>query len=148
MKRFLLVVMIGLWSSPVAAEVMDKEPTSVELWSLSATVATILFVLSLTTRSVAWVMIALGLWLAWEWTGEVRDPYVGPAILQEAGWTYVAHAYVTGAVMVAAPLTGNLFRIRRQRRRQLTEPLQPTPAAGLNAESDTARAAGAAERRR
>jgi hypothetical protein len=41
---------------------------------------------------------------------EVRDPYVGPAILEEQGWLYGASAYGSLSLIVVAALLGEYAR--------------------------------------
>ncbi len=79
--------------SSVHAEVMDKEPSleSVVLWGIIGSLVAILSV-----RFKSWLLLLslplpalyfLGLIL------EIKDPYVGPAILSEAGAIYIYSTY-------------------------------------------------------
>ena len=48
-------------------------------------------------------------------TDELRDPYVGPAILKEAGHRYFVGAYLAAALAILLPLLGLALRFRAGR---------------------------------
>ncbi len=94
----------------VHAEVMDKEPSlgSVVLWGIIGSLVVILSV-----RFKPWLLLLslpipalyfLGLIL------EIKDPYVGPAILNEAGAIYIYSAYLLSALLIFSPFIGMIWR--------------------------------------
>jgi hypothetical protein len=93
-------------------EVMDKEPPLWALWSIALSLATGGFLLARRWRLGGWIAALIAAILASSVISELRDPYVGPAILAEAGPGYKIQAYLLSAVSVAAPIIGAL-RSRR-----------------------------------
>jgi hypothetical protein len=97
------------------AEVMDKEPSLREIWSRSALS---IVVAALLGRWKWWLPIliwplstlyAVGLLL------ELHDPYVGPAILHEAGWSYIVQGHVAAFACIAGPLATIAWSVLRYR---------------------------------
>jgi len=109
MQKMLAVATIGIAYASMAptaalAEVMDKEPSSGEIWIFTAMflVADLLLVRwRLWLPLVIWPVTAIYAVGFWE---ELVDPYVGPAIRIEAGWLYVILGYVAVAINVVAPI--------------------------------------------
>ena len=86
----------------VLAEVMDKEPPAYALLLLGVGIAVAAF---FAVRFSVWTLLLflpLACLAADALTSEIRDPFVGPAIVHEAGYSYV----VTGYVAAALPLLG------------------------------------------
>ena len=48
-------------------------------------------------------------------TSEIRDPYVGPAIIREAGYVYVASGWIAGLLPVIGCVVGWTMRRRKQK---------------------------------
>jgi hypothetical protein len=102
--------------SMMLLEVMDKEPSIRSMW-ISA------LVLGggglLLCRRWPWLVllilpvVALGTWAL---SAEIADPFVGPAILREAGTNYPTHAYASGALSAILPLMGYVRWLRGRRR--------------------------------
>lgn len=91
-------------------EVMDKDPTLLNVWLLFLLLGVAGFLLG---RYRPWLMlITLSLTLLFTWVhlGELHDPFVGPAILREAGKTYFTQSYVAMALGLALHCVGILFR--------------------------------------
>jgi hypothetical protein len=76
------------------AEVSDKEPTIVVIWSVGILVSLACFFVCRWRRLAACLVLPVAAIWAFGITSEVRDPYVGPAIVQELGRSYVASAYL------------------------------------------------------
>jgi hypothetical protein len=100
---FSLVVFLVMIALPASAEVMDKEMAPVDISKALA----LSVLLAVPTAAVhRWLLLPLfafgpaqGLACAWtEW----HDPFVGPAILREAGASYGLFADGAMAVAVAA----------------------------------------------
>lgn len=103
-------------------EVMDKEPSLFTVWVAAAGFGAIGF-----WSARRWVWPAFPL-LAWDLFSlataheELADPFVGPAILHEAGATYGTQTYVAHALCIAATAAGLAWGLARSWRRE--------PAAG------------------
>ena len=84
--------------TPILAEVSDKEPTVAVIWCVAALVAFAGFSLCRWRRLAAiFVLPFVAVW-AFGITSEVRDPFVGPAILHELGRGYVVQAYLAALI--------------------------------------------------
>ncbi len=73
-------------------EVMDKEPSLRAIWGAAILLGLVGY---LATRFRRWLVLpalALVAIAAWTQLGELLDPQVGPAIMNEAGQWYVAQA--------------------------------------------------------
>jgi hypothetical protein len=96
---------------PVLAifEVMDKEPS---LLALAATYGVLCAIGLLASRKRWWLgLLLLPFIVLVNNAPELRDPQVGPAILQEAGRQYVAMSYA----MLFAALAFSIIAALRQR---------------------------------
>ncbi len=96
--------------TPILAEVSDKVPTVGGIWFFAAVVSMACFLASAWRRRTA--LVALPLIALWAFivTSEVRDPYVGPAIVGELGRSYVMQAYIAAVVPVVFLAIGLLRR--------------------------------------
>jgi len=47
---------------------------------------------------------------------ELSDRHVGPALLQEAGWSYVVQAYAAVVLCTLGPVGAVVWKLRRHRR--------------------------------
>ena len=107
------IVILSLLPTLVWAEVMDKEPTALELWAVG-----ILWGLA---GLFAWrrhvvlgiVVTLLAFPLVWGFHWELTDSYVGPAIRREAGQGYVVQAYLSMGLCVGLHLVGVARRFSR-----------------------------------
>jgi hypothetical protein len=118
-----VVLGIALWFlivSPLAAEVMDKEPTVTANW-MWAVVSGALAILVWRWRwwlgAVLSFVALAGIYFMHQ---EINDPSVGPAIRVEAGQGYVTQFYLSAAVgcllHATAAYTGlQLHRTRHRR---------------------------------
>jgi hypothetical protein len=90
---------------------MDKEPSLVHLWSVAIVVG-LLGYFAWRWRVVAGVATTLlSVPLVWAFHWELTDPYVGPAIRQEAGLGYVIQAYLSMAACLVIQLAGLTHRV-------------------------------------
>ena len=106
-----------MFPSAVWAEVMDKEPTLARVWVVGSAAAVLGFFgwrRHPTFGVAASVLAAIP---AWALHQELADPHVGPAILREAGLSYVIQAYGVMLLCVALHVAGAVARIQAQRRR-------------------------------
>lgn len=106
-----------MFLSPVAAvaEVMDKEPTLPVLFGWTA-----IFLLPalLLARLNAWatlLVLPFSAVYAFGTAGELLDDQIGPAILREGGWAYVAPAILSVAINLIAPPAVALWCANRRR---------------------------------
>ena len=78
--------------SLVLAEVSDKmaSPAAMVVWNIVLAVST-----GLLARKKSWwaaltvLPLLIAAMMAWLTIDELRDPYIGPAILHELGWGYI-----------------------------------------------------------
>ena len=109
-------MLLALLPAVAWADVMDKEPSLPGLWGWALVLGVMGFF--------AWRRhLALGAFITflaavpvWAFHFELSDPYVGPAILQEAGRGYVIQAYTAMAVCAALHLAGLAALLKRRRR--------------------------------
>ncbi len=80
------------------AEIADKEPSVLQLWIVAIVLSTAAATFARWRRWAVLVPFALAaVWLAAVFA-ELRDPHVGPAILQELGRGYVVQSVVAVAL--------------------------------------------------
>jgi hypothetical protein len=88
----------------VVAEVMDKEPTLATLWATAGVIA----LAGVAAARLRWWLAALptlvGAVFAQGVLVELYDPYVGPAILREAGRSYVLGGHAASVVALIVPI--------------------------------------------
>jgi hypothetical protein len=91
-------------------EVMDKEPPLVLGFILYGGLGLTGYLLS--RRRWWWGLLALPVIAVFAWidTSELRDPYVGPAILREAGYTYVVGWYTVMVAGFALPIVSAVLK--------------------------------------
>ncbi len=97
----------------VLAEVADKEPTLVMLWTVAAVLSLASFALCRWRRWAAVIAIAATVIWIFILLPEVHDRFVGPAILQELGRGYVIQTYIAAFAPLFFILLG-LYRVRTQ----------------------------------
>lgn len=96
-------------------EVMDKEPALWWFFLVCGAVGVVGFLFCRWKRWTGFVILPLCALFAHGITAELRDPYVGPMILQEAGYRYVIGAYVAAALSLAIPAIGLALQVRARR---------------------------------
>lgn len=105
--RFFAVLLACSWPIAARAEVMDKEPSLVQIWMLAVLSAIVIY---LCLRFFRWWIVVPVIVLAHLANGaiffEIHDPHVGPAIVAEAGVSYVVQAYLAYALVVVATIAG------------------------------------------
>lgn len=99
-------VTLLLLAAPAWAEVMDKEPSRPGLWLTAAVVGVAGLVAWLWKGWAGAVVSVVGLAWVWSFHWELVDPWVGPAIRQEAGPQYVRQAYASMMVCTLAHVVG------------------------------------------
>ena len=117
-----LVLMLAAFGS-AHAEVMDKEPSLTQniVWGL---VSSCLCLLS--ARFKPWlllVVVPVPSLHFWALFSEIRDPFVGPAMLNEAGEIYIYSGYGLGVLVFASVVVGLWWRAVKA---QHNKPLEPT----------------------
>jgi len=91
---------------------MDKEPSLALIWVWGSTGAALGFIAA---RFKPWLLLfvlPVPLFLLFFIISEVRNPFVGPAILREAGSFYVASAYGLALAAIVFALAGLGLRWR------------------------------------
>jgi hypothetical protein len=111
------VMLLSLITAPaILLEVMDKEASVTDLWVSAVIIGVGGFLLARYRYWLALPVLAFALFRAWGHIGELRDPFVGPEILHEAGGDYWFHSYVTITISLVIPMVGaamGWFRIRK-----------------------------------
>ena len=112
---FLLACVLAVISGPATAEVTDKEMplAGVWAWGLGGAVV-IYFVARYLHWSLAVICLLAASLVPWAILQEVHDPHVGPAIVREAGLTYVLSAHASLALVWGAAIMGVYLRRRRR----------------------------------
>ena len=91
-------------------EVMDKEPALVMIWIASLVLGLGGFLLSRYKWWLGAIVVLIAIVLAWYQISEMRDPSIGPAIIQEAGYRYAVHSHVASTIAVLLPLAGLIMK--------------------------------------
>ncbi len=111
--RLLIMQVTLLTVAPlVHAEVMDKELSLVEIWVVAVPLALLSFFMCRLSPFLALLTLPVPLLYLLAFLEEVMDPWVGPAIIAEAGWLYVVGGIAAFLVVAAAHLLG-VMRWRR-----------------------------------
>lgn len=110
----IVMLLPAMKASVIFFEVMDKEPSLVHIWVLSVVLGVGGFFLAKYRYWLLAVVLAIDAVLAWSQLSELRDPIVGPAIIREAGYSYVVQSYVAIAIALMLPLIGAV--VKRMRR--------------------------------
>ena len=112
----LSVAVLALMPNIGWAEVMDKEPSVVQLWGIGL-IWGLVGLLAWRWRVLAGVAATLlGVPLVWAFQWELTDPSVGASIRHEGGQGYVAHAYASMAACLVMHVVGlALWLIRTSR---------------------------------
>jgi hypothetical protein len=108
------IVMLPLvMNALVLFEVMDKEPSLVAIWIISLLLGIGGLLLSRYKWWMATTVIAIALVFALAQILELRDPFVGPAIVREAGYSYIVQSYLAVAISIVLPSLGLIMKWRR-----------------------------------
>ena len=91
-------------------EVMDKEASVSGMWISGLALGALGYFLARRWRWTSFLFVALGALLLWGTYDEITDPFVGPAILKEAGPLYKWHAIASALAVVCLPLAGAILR--------------------------------------
>jgi hypothetical protein len=105
----------------ILAEVADKEPTVMWLWTVAAIISAVSFALCRWRRWAALVAIPAAVIWIWILLPEINDPLVGPAILEELGRGYVMQTYFAAFIPLLFLVLG-LIRKSREPSNQATQP--------------------------
>jgi hypothetical protein len=95
-------------------EVMDKEPSLVQIWVVSLVLGVGGFFLAKYRYWLLAVVLAIASLLAWSQLSELSDPLVGPVIIREAGYSYVVQSYVAIAIAFMLPIIGAVVKWKRR----------------------------------
>ena len=110
------VMLLSLSKTPALLfEVMDKEPSLVQIWIECFVLGIGGLFLSRYRYWLAIAVLALVLILAWLQISELRDPFVGRDIVREAGRGYVVQSYLALAIAMTLPTIGAIIGWHRTR---------------------------------
>ena len=90
----------------VFAEVMDKEPTLFAIWAFALTGSLLCF---LSVQYKWWtsiIIFPIAVARPLRCVIETLDPHVGPAIFNEAGWSYVLQCYAAAFLVLFSLVAG------------------------------------------
>jgi len=87
-------------------EVMDKEPTLLAVWGAAVLLGLVGYTAARFRRWLVIPALAVIAFLAWAQLGELADPTVGPAIIQEAGRGYLIQSCAAVALAVILSVLG------------------------------------------
>jgi hypothetical protein len=94
-------------------EVMDKEPSLITLWITSIFLGVGGLALSRYRWWLAASLLVIALTMGLAQVMELRDPFVGPQIISEAGRGYVIQSYIAVVISILLPLLGLIMKWRR-----------------------------------
>ena len=107
MKYLLPLAILSIYlTKPAYAEVMDKEPSLIVNYVWGITGAILCFV---TARYKPWLLLLIAplpLFYFVALISEINDPFVGKAILNEAGSIYIISSYALAAFIIASIIIG------------------------------------------
>ena len=109
---------------PVFAEVMDKEPTLFVIWGYTLIGSLVCFWSGQYKWWIPIIIFPIAIGLPLGSVIETLDPHVGPAIFNEAGWSYVLQAYAATFLVVFALIGG----VKMGRKKNLR--IKPKPESG------------------
>jgi hypothetical protein len=99
-------------------EVMDKEPTLPVIWLFAILIAGSGFGFCRYNYKFIFFVIPITSCLALSLLLEIHDSSVGPAILREAGVSYVVQCYLATLIAIALPLAGAIDNYKNRRTRR------------------------------
>ena len=102
--RAAIAISALLISSPAFAEVVDKEPSLGTMWAWALGFNAGAFLLEAIKPRLGLAVLPIAIFFAWGGYSELTAPYVGPAILDELGRSYVRWSYVSLAAGLFGPL--------------------------------------------
>ena len=106
------------------AEVMDKEPSVGQIWLLAIPASFVAFYACRFNPWLAVLTLPLPVLYAAGFISEALDPSVGPAILAEAGWSYVLAFALAFVAVGAAHIVGMVAWRRRRPTRPSSGPAE------------------------
>ena len=122
------LLLLVLAATPASAEVMDKEPSQLMIWTWAVVASGIVYWVGRRKGWLALILLPVGLLLPWAIVGELLDPHVGSHIVREAGWSYVVSVGLSTIMMVVAFAAGVVSGWRRRRAVPLpAEPYREVP---------------------
>jgi hypothetical protein len=108
------MLLLVMNESVILFEVMDKEPSLVQVWVVCLALGVGGFFLAKYRYWLLSIVLAIALVLAWSQLSELRDPSVGPAIIREVGYSYVVQSYVAIAIALMLPPIGDVVKWKRR----------------------------------
>jgi hypothetical protein len=110
-----LTAILAVCPGVLWAAVMDKEPTVVDLWTRALLLGLVGFFAWRRHLALGLIATLIAAAVVWGFHWELTDPYVGPAILREAGQGYVVQAYMAMLACAVLHLGGIAALMRRRR---------------------------------
>lgn len=113
MKNISLLIAL-LVGNTAQAEVMDKELSLSAVLITCTVLSTVGFLSARFKPSMLLCVVPISLFFCYGQISELQDPYVGPAIVEEAGKYYVYWSWAGIAMIFAAILIGYVFRLKQR----------------------------------
>lgn len=110
-----LILLIATFYLPHAyAEVIDKVPTLPFIWGIAITSGVVCLMATYFRR---WLLILIALPGVWFFNLflEIYSPDVGPALLIEAGRSYIVQVYLAAFAVIALGALGWILNSRKRR---------------------------------
>jgi len=105
----IFIIIVSFFPLSAHAEVMDKEPSLLFVF-LCGAFGSVAILITARYKSILLILVApLPLLYFYALLVEINDPFVGPAILKEAGTFYVNSAYVLGCTVASSIPIGLLW---------------------------------------
>jgi hypothetical protein len=99
-------------ASDLQAEVMDKEPTLAHIWTVALALGILGAAAWRWKKWAGWPFSLAAALFAWSIVAEFTDPFVGPAILAEAGRMHIISACSAVVICALLHLAGAIRRMR------------------------------------
>lgn len=124
MKTKAAFALMLLLTALACAEVMDKEPPISLIWSFAIPGAALAFLLT-RTHPLLGLIALVPLLPVLGMVEECHEPSIGPAILREAGQTYVIQVHLALALAVVAYAAGYSIWRRHQNKKSISNHPDP-----------------------
>ena len=99
--------------SVILFEVMDKEPSLVQVWVVSLVLGVGGFFLAKYRYWLMAIVFVIAALLGWSQLSELSDPQVGPVIIREASYSYAVQSYFAIAIALVLPFIGGVVKWKR-----------------------------------
>ena len=114
LSKTLILLVTVLYLPSAYAEVIDKVPSLPFIWGIALTSGIVCLVATYFHRSLLILVAFPAMWFLNLFL-EIHSPDVGPALLVEAGRSYIIQAYLAALSVVALGVFGWVLNARKHR---------------------------------